>query len=414
MFTDRLTQLFSHDTRLPRLGVCVIGLDTHRAIADSLGPRLGEQLLVAVAARLGGYATQAGHLLAHLGGDEFALLVEDTTCADDAAKAADHALTILGEPFHLDGHHLAVQASAGVMEGPAGGGDPADVMRQARASLHWAQADGGSRWLLFDPRRGADQIARHNLSVALADALRRGHFTLHYQPLVHLATGTMLGLEALARWPHPTLGLIPPKLFIGLAEQTGQILPLGLQLLRQACRDAAAWPAITPHPPYVSVNLSAHQIRHVGLAADIAAVLDDTGLPPHRLQLEITEGTAFDTGPHTAATLQSLSALGIQLALDDFGTGFANHINLRTLPLHALKLDASLTSALKPDTVDAKDEAIVANAINLGRLLDLTVTAEGVETPTQAHRLRTMRCDLGQGWHYGRPIPADQATQLLT
>ena len=395
-----------------RTAVCVIALDAFKGLTDSLGPRLGDRLLVTVAARLTAFALHAGCLLARLDGAEFALVVPGSAGPDEAAKAADRALSVLREPFHVDDHELRVRASVGVVHGLVDG-DPVEVMRAAEIALHWAQADGGDRWALFDPDRNAAQVLRYQMSAALPGALSRGEFTLAYQPLVDLTSGRIAGLEALARWQHPTLGELPPDRFIGLAEDTGMIVALGLRLLEQACQHAARWQQSCRRPPYVSVNLAADQIRQVGLTADIAAVLERTGLRPNQLQLEITEGSAFEVAGETLATLRALADLGVRLAIDDFGTGYANHVYLRTLPVHGLKLDGTFVRSLRGKRIDARDVAIMTNLIDLGHVLDLTVTAEGVENAAQAQRLQEMGCDLGQGWHLGRPTSAERVGRML-
>ena len=414
MFTDRLEEIFAQLPVTGRIGVCVIGLNAYPAITDSLGPSVGDRLVMAVAARLSWYAGEAGCPLGHLEGQDFALLMPATSCTDEAVKLTDRALAALDAAFHIDGHELLVHASAGVVESPVADTDAVEIMRAARATLHWAQRDRGSRWKLFDARRNDEQTASYKLSAAMPAALKRGQFTLAYQPLVDLTTGRVVGAEALARWDHPRLGLIVPDQFIHLAERSGMIVTLGLRLLELACQVASGWRRHTDRPPYVSVNLSAHQLRHTGLVADVAAVLHNTGLPPEQLQLEITEGTAFDTGTDTVDSLRSLTDLGIRLALDDFGTGFANHIGLKILPLHALKLDTSYAETLAGPTVEPRDHAVAANAIQLGRILDLTVTAEGIENPMQAQRLLTMGCHVGQGYLYGRPTSAEHFSQLIT
>src|SRR5262249_21033729 len=317
------------------------------AVTAGLGRPVGDQWLVAVAGRLGGIAAESGHLIARLGGDEFVILVKDTTCADDAVKVADRTLTALGEPLLVDGHRLSISASIGIVERPAAGTDPADLMRAADITLYWAKANGRARWALFDPNRNAREVARYKLSAALPAALDRDEFVLYYQPLVDLADGTIRGVEALARWRHPQLGLLTPDRFIDLAEETGMIVGLGGRLLELACRQASDWLGGTPGGPFVSVNLSVRQIRQPGLVADVAAILHRTGLPPGQLQLEITESVAMGTDEETLHTLQSLADLGIRLAIDDFGTGYSNLAYLRTLPVRALKFAGGFVEGLR-------------------------------------------------------------------
>jgi diguanylate cyclase (GGDEF)-like protein len=406
LFAERLAQIFAWPQDGARLGVCFVDLDGFKAINDSFGHEVGDQMLVAVAERLGGMAAESGHLTARLGGDEFVILIEHTSCADDAVKVADRVLSTLTEPIPIDGLRLSTSASIGVVERPVAGTDPADLMRAADITMYWAKANGKARWELFDPKRNAQQVARYKLSAALPAALSRDEFVLHYQPLVGLADGTIRGMEALARWRHPKLGLLSPDRFIDLAEDRGLIVALGGRLLELACQQAVRWLRLTPAAPFVSVNLSVWQIRHPGLVADVATVLHRTGLPPSQLQLEITESAAMGSDDETLQTLKALADFGVRLAIDDFGTGYSNLACLRALPIHGLKLAGSFVQGLRsPDTADPTDEAILTTLVSLGRTLGLTITAEGIETAVQADRLRRIGCDLGQGWHFGRPQP---------
>jgi diguanylate cyclase (GGDEF)-like protein len=415
LFADRLDQFFIRPHPAGRLGLCFVDLDGFKAINDSFGHQVGDQMLIAVAERLNSIAAESGHLIARLGGDEFVILVEDTTCADDAVKVADRALTALGEPIHLDGRRLSVSASIGIVERGTAGTDPAELMRAADITLYWAKANGKARWALFDLKRNARDVARYQLSTALPSALDQDEFILHYQPLVDLANGTIRGMEALARWRHPQLGMLTPDRFIDLAEDTGAIVTLGGRLLEMACRQASQWLRLTPIAPFVSVNLSVRQIRHPGLVADVAAVLRHSGLPPGQLQLEITESAVMGTDDETLHTLQALADSGVRLAIDDFGTGYSNLAYLRALPVCGLKLAGSFVQGLRaPRTPDPTDEAILTTLVSLGRTLGLTITAEGIETAIQASRLRAIGCDLGQGWLFGRPQPDHRLTQLIT
>ncbi|OLB74766.1 MAG: GGDEF-domain containing protein [Actinobacteria bacterium 13_2_20CM_2_71_6] len=415
LFADRLTEIFTAPSPAARLGVCFVDLDAFKAVNDSLGHRVGDQLLIAAAQRLSGLAGELGYLVARLGGDEFVVLIEDTTCPEDAIKVADRVLATIGEPFTVDGHDLPVTASIGIVERFVAGTDPTDVMRAADITLHWAKADGKARWRVFDEDRNAKEVARYTLAAAMPGALERSEFRLLYQPIVDLATGRLAGVEALARWSHPQLGMLTPDEFIGLAEDRGLIVALGIRLLEQACQQAAYWYELAPHAPYVSVNLAVRQVRHPGLVADVIAVLDRTGLPPGRLQLEITESAVMDNDDdETLTTLRDLANLGVRLAIDDFGTGYSNLAYLRALPVQGLKLAGPFVQGLRTATVDPTDEAIVATLVSLGHTLGLVVTAEGVETHTQAERLRTVGCDAAQGWHFGRPVPSAQIIGALS
>jgi diguanylate cyclase (GGDEF)-like protein len=420
LFSNRLAGTFVNHGLGDRLGVCFVDLDGFKAVNDTLGHQVGDQLLVAVAERLRGALGDSGHLLARLGGDEFVVLVEHTTCVDDAVKVADTILTtIVGEPFRVCGYVLPVSASIGVVERPLIGTDPTDVLRAADITMHWAKSDGKARWVVFDTFRDTREVARYALSAALPGALDRGEFVLHYQPLINLADGTVRGAEALLRWQHPTQGLLYPDQFIDLAEESGVILPLGSWLLEQACRDAVDWQSTggeagAPAPPFVSVNLAARQIREPSLVREVTEVLDRTGLPPYGLQLEILESAVVSTDDATLDPLRTLAGLGVRIAIDDFGTGYSNLAYLRTLPVHELKFARAFVQGLhSAATADPADESILSALVGLGHTLGLTVTAEGIETARQAERVRAIGCDTGQGYYFAPPGTHDRITELL-
>jgi diguanylate cyclase (GGDEF)-like protein len=414
LFMEWLAGLFATSSPTGRLAVCAVNLHRFDLLNDSLGQQTGDDLLVAAARRLSRLARAKGYRLARLGGDEFGLIAEDTGGTTDAAAIADGILAALAEPIQLDGHRLTVTASVGIVEEAVADTDPTEVARAARMSLHWAKLDGKSRWVLYDPHRSARYVARYTLSAEMPGALSRGEFALVYQPLVDLVDGVTRGAEALARWRHPVHGVIAPDGFIDLAEDTGLIVPLGLRLLEQACAQAADWHRLSPHAPFVSVNLAVPQLRHPGLLEEIRTVLDETGLAAERLQLEITESAVIGTDDGTIGTLYDLADLGVRLAIDDFGTGYANLAYLRTLPVHALKIDGAFVRSLKQPGTDPTGEAILSTMVSLAHTLGLTVTAEGVETAEQAQALAELGCDVGQGWHLGLPGSPERITRLLT
>jgi diguanylate cyclase (GGDEF)-like protein len=412
LFTERLGGQLAAAAPDSRLAVCCVDLDRFGAVNDSLGHGVGDRLLIAAADRLRRLAAASGHLVARFDGDHFAILLEHTTCAEDAIKVADRALAVLAEPFALDGTELPMTASAGIVERAAAADDTADMIRAAQIALHWAKADGRGCWRLFEPGRSAQDTARYRLSAAMPAALRRGEFTLYYQPLVALTDGWLVGAEALVRWHHPERGLLTAAEFIGRAEDTGLIVPLSEELLAQACRQAACWQDLVPDPPYVSVNLAPRHLQHPGLVGCVAEILDRTGLAPHLLQLEVIERTVIDVAGDISRTLSALADLGVRIALDDFGVGYCNLASLRDLPIHHLKLDRTFT--LRTRTADsARDDDFLAATVQLGRTLGVTITAEGIETVDQAYRMRAAGCDTGQGWYLGRPVPADKLTKAI-
>jgi diguanylate cyclase (GGDEF)-like protein len=408
-FTNRLAAMLEAGPA-PRFAVCFVGLDRFKLINGTLGPAVGDRVLVLVAERLRDLAGENGCVVARLGGDEFGFLVPDTTCTDDALKFADRALRRIAEPIHLDGREIPLSASAGVLEVPTADGDTsAEVMRAAGVTLHWAKADGRGRCALFDVARNASDVARYALSAAMPAGLRNDEFGLLYQPLVDLRTGQPIGAEALARWWHPARGMLGPSEFIGLAEDSGLIVGLGLRLLEKACRQACLWPAGDAGAPFVSVNLAVQQIQDPGLVAQIAALLDRVGLAPELLQLEITESAVMCIDDQTLGTLRALRRLGVRLVIDDFGTGYANLSYLCDLPVHGLKLAATFVRGLggRDDSVGRR-AALLEAMVSVGHRFGFTVTAEGVETGEQADWLRQIGCDLAQGWLFGRPVPPDK------
>ncbi|MFD9188943.1 putative bifunctional diguanylate cyclase/phosphodiesterase [Streptomyces phaeochromogenes] len=415
-----------------RIGLCYLDLDGFKAVNDTLGHRVGDRLLAAVAERLtrcaneAGYARAATPLVARLGGDEFALLVEDSTGTEQLADLADSVLKSLQVPFDLSGQRLSVSASIGVVERHAAGTTATGLMQAADTTLYWAKADGKSRWTLFDPERNAHRMTRQALSSTLRPAIEKGEFALEYQPLVCMEDGGVRGVEALVRWNHPQFGTLTPNRFIGLAEEDGSIVQLGRWVLATACRQARRWQLDHPdaEPIFVSVNVAVRQVWDSDLVADVAATLAETGLAPHLLQLELTESAVMGSAGRPLQALQALSDMGVRIAIDDFGTGYSNLAYLSRLPVSVLKLDGSFVRGFQYETgengagPDARsnpaDEVIVEAMIQLAHRLGLTVTAECVETAGQASRLRRIGCDTGQGWLYSRPVAPDRISALLT
>ncbi|MFE2061664.1 putative bifunctional diguanylate cyclase/phosphodiesterase [Streptomyces sp. NPDC059467] len=408
-----------------RIGLCYLDLDGFKAVNDTLGHRVGDRLLAAVAERLtrvcdeAGFARAGAPLVARLGGDEFALLVEDSTGTEQLADLAESALAALQAPFDLAGQRLSLSASIGVVERHAAGTTATGLMQAADTTLYWAKTDGKSRWTLFDPERNAHRMTRQALSSTLRPAIERGEFVLEYQPLVGMEDGRLNGVEALVRWHHPQFGTLTPNRFIGLAEEDGSIVPLGRWALTTACRQARRWQLDHPGEPpiFVSVNVAVRQVWDSDLVTDVAATLAETGLAPHLLQLELTESAVMGSAGRPLQTLQALSDMGVRIAIDDFGTGYSNLAYLSRLPVSVLKLDGSFVRGFQyddpGDRPNPADEVVVEAMIQLAHRLGLTVTAECVETSAQASRLRHIGCDTGQGWLYSRPVAADRISELL-
>ncbi|MFF4651503.1 putative bifunctional diguanylate cyclase/phosphodiesterase [Streptomyces sp. NPDC001380] len=399
-----------------RVGLCYVDLDGFAAVNDTLGHHVGDRLLVAVAARLRERFTGGGRLVARLGGDEFALLVPDSEGGDQLTGLAEELLRVLEEPFEVSGHRLAVTASVGVVERPVRGTTPTELVKDADATLYWSKADGRARWTLYDPDRGAHQMTRQLLATALRPALERGEFAVEFQPLVGLEEGRVHGAEALVRWRHPRFGTLSPDRFIPLAEETGAIVPLGKWVLEESCRQARRWLEEFPAAEvFVSVNLAVRQVWDSDVVADVAGVLERTGLPPRLLQLELTESAVMGPAGRPLQALQALAEMGVRIAIDDFGTGYSNLAYLSRLPVHALKLDGSFVEGFRDPGGDRReaDEKIVTAMVRLAHALGLSVTAEGVENAAQAERLRATGCDTAQGWYFARPGPPHRVARML-
>jgi diguanylate cyclase (GGDEF)-like protein/PAS domain S-box-containing protein len=413
-FLDDLVKMFTRAPRGTRAGLCYLDLDGFKAVNDTLGHEVGDQLLVTVAQRLESVAHDRGYSMARLGGDEFVVLVPNSSGSAQLIALAEEMLAAVAQPLALGARQVEITASVGVVERSITDIDPAELLRAADMTLYWAKADGRSQWALFEPERDARELTRYSLSSALPAALAGDDLLVHYQPLRRLTDGSLHGVEALVRWNHPRLGLLGPENFVGLAEESGLIIPLGRRVLQIACRQAVAWFGAYPGGPFVSVNLASRQLRDEHLVRDVQQALADSGLHPQQLQLEITESAVIGTDPLTSYTLDALSDMGVRLAIDDFGTGYSNLTYLRRLPVNELKLDRSFLRTLRCDEdVDPIDVQLVASLVSLAHLLNLTVIAEGVETQAQVERLLATGCDAGQGTYFGAAADPAEIGRLV-
>ncbi|WP_181408162.1 sensor domain-containing phosphodiesterase [Pararhizobium mangrovi] len=383
--------------------VLYVDMDDFKVINDTLGHHAGDELLRAFAERLS-LGLPPETLLARLGGDEFAILVDRTT--PDAARAlATTLLDLAGRPFEIDGKTLSMSVSAGIAMTPEHGETSAQILHCADIALYEAKRAGRGSYHVYDLALDERTRDRHALGHAMREALQNDEFELYYQPFYEAETLTLVGYEALIRWNHPERGLVPPGEFIPVAEETGFIHVLGEWVLKKACREAITWPAGLT----VSVNLSPVQFRRKALNSAVTSALSQSGLPAHRLELEITETVLLDETMANLATLKQLKSLGVRVSLDDFGVGYSSLSYLRTFPFDKLKIDRSFVNDL-----GTRDEAlaIVRAVTGMGRSLGIKTTAEGVETEEQYACLREERCSYIQGYLFGRPQPVQRLAHL--
>jgi diguanylate cyclase (GGDEF)-like protein len=378
--------------------VLMLDLDRFKNVNDSLGHAAGDALLREVASRLRS-ALRGTDVLARLGGDEFAII--QSTCDNQRRGSIDLAARIcksIAEPFLLPGRQVEVGTSIGIAMVPEHGSEREQLLKKADLALYRSKSAGRNCFTVYDDAMSAELEARNTLEGDLRDAIARCQFEVHYQPFFDVQSGRRQGFEALVRWRHPVRGLVAPDQFIPLAEETGLIVPLGEWVLRRACDDATSWPAGTR----IAVNLSPVQFKQADLFEIIQSALANSGLSPERLEIEITESVLLERAAENHAFMEKLKGIGISLALDDFGTGYSSLSCLTAFPFDKIKIDKSFISSL---TSRYKSSAIVSSVVTLASGLDISVTAEGVETPEQFERLKTLGVNFAQGYLLGRPMP---------
>ena len=391
------------------VAVLFVDLDDFKVINDTLGHAAGDELLKVAADRLR-RRLRGQDLLARFGGDEFTVLVCDVG-VDGAHEVADAVRSVLSAPSETGGRRFDLAASVGIAVAEQRV-DAADLLRWADAALYDAKASGRDRAVCFDDALRARLDDETALALDLQQAVAAGQVVVHFQPEVDLASGTIVGVEALVRWSHPERGLLVPDAFIGAAEVNGSIRAIGAAVLNEACVATRRWldAGIVRDTFVTRVNVSPVQLEDASFVADVAAALDGAGLPAPQLSLEVTETAVMRNADVARATLEDLRALGVRLAIDDFGTGYSSLQLLRELPIEAIKIDRSFVSGLPEDHSDL---AIVRTVLNLADLLDLSVTAEGVETAAQRAALLALGCTSAQGFHFARPVPEPEIAELL-
>lgn len=410
LFLDRLDHALARSRRDNReIAVLLLDIDRFKTINDSLGHEVGDDLLRIVGARIW-ERLSPGDTLARYGGDAFTILLEQLDSDRHATDVADRLLAALSAPFALRGREIVISASIGIAVAPRTEDAVGDPLREADLAMYRAKERGKGRWELFEAELNARAVRRLEMETALRHAIERDELYLHYQPLVAMATGEVVGVEALVRWRHAEHGVVMPGEFIPLAEETGLIRPLGQWVLEEACRQASEWRAHGLPEIGMSVNLSAQQFQSRDLPAKVSAVLASTGLPADALTLEITESMVMADADTALWVMAELRRIGVRLALDDFGQGYSSLSHLKRFPLDTLKVDKVFVDGLVDQP---EDRAIVRSVVTLAKDLHISITAEGIETWAQLEMVRALGCDTGQGYLLSVPVPGTDIPAML-
>jgi len=410
LLNDLFTQaLVTAKRRNTVLAVLYLDLDRFKHINDSLGHAAGDRLLQAVALRLI-ECVRASDTVCRLGGDEFVLVLSEVAHAEDAAVCADKILSSLRLPSIIDGQEVHISSSIGIAIFPGDGAEVEVLLKNADSAMYEAKGLGRDNYQFYRMELNSGAIERQRLETGLRYAAERNEFELHYQPIMNLATGGCSGVEALLRWHHPTRGLLLPSEFMGIAEESGLIVPIGRWVLREASRQAKAWQQGRTAQLRLCVNVSAVELQSKEFVAGVAETLAETGFDPKFLELELTETFLMQESKSTDIVLQALKRLGVKLALDDFGTGYSSLSYMRRFPVDALKVDRSFVRDLNTYAADA---GVVSAVIQMGKSLNMRVVAEGVETKDQVLVLREMGCTEAQGYYFNRPMNAAEISNLI-
>ena len=407
---EKAIERFGNDSSV-NFAVLFLDLDRFKIINDSLGHLIGDKLLVAIAERIKA-SLRPGDVVARMGGDEFTILIQNVRETTDATTVAERIQERLSKPFRLDNYEVFSSASIGIIISDKTVRTPEDFLRDADSAMYRAKESGKARYEIFDDEMHVRNLNLLQVETDLRKAIERGEFILHYQPIVNNLTGEIKELEALVRWQHPTYGLVAPNEFINVAEETGLIIPIGEWVLEEACRQTKLWQMTIPNLEdlAISVNLSAKQLMHPSLTAQIKDILKTTNLEMKYLKLEVTESTVMENGDIALKVLNDLNAMGINFSTDDFGTGYSSLSYLHKYPFKRLKIDRSFTGKMDKDT---KSEDIIRTILMLGNNLNLEVVAEGIETELQLQKLRQMNLPLGQGYLFAKPLNSELTEKLL-
>ena len=415
LLTDRLVQSIALAERHgKKVALMYLDLDHFKHINDSLGHAVGDQLLQSVAKRLQ-TSVRLYDTVSRQGGDEFVVLLPEVEEVQDAVRAAKKLIEAMAQPHHINGQLLRATVSIGISIYPDDGKDLETVVKNADTAMYQAKKIGRNTYQVFIPEMSARAVARQSVEQALHLALEQHKFILHYQPKVNLETGAITGAEALIRMKESDDQLVGPDNFISIAEECGLILPIGRWVLREACRQTKAWLEAGLDIAQIAVNVSSREFHGKDFLAGVMSILDDTGLDPRHLELEMTESGLIQDSIPTTAILRALKHLGVQIAIDDFGTGYSSLSYMLRFPIDTLKIDRSFVQTLDEGTIDKGDagEAIVSAVIAMGTSLKQRVVAEGIETQQQLAFLQSRHCAEGQGYYFSRPVPADEFASLL-
>lgn len=414
LFMEHLAMAMKRSRRRTgyHFAVLYMDIDRFKVINESLGHNTGDQLLLAFAKRLRTSLRDIDNL-ARFGGDEFVILLEDIENSDFALKVVQRLQKELQPPFHLEGNEIYAPASFGIVFDSGKYERPEEIIRDADAAMYHAKEAGRGQFQVFDPQLHVKIRELHQLETDLRKSIDGDAFELHYQPIVSLDSGAVIGFEALIRWNHPTRGLIQPDTFIPIAEETGLIIPIGRWVLKEACSDLMRWQnkINCDHPLFMSVNISSKQFLRPNLLEEIQQILSESGLPPEQLKLEITETALMENTDETVHLIEQLKKSGIKIVIDDFGTGYSSMSYLQQLPIDTLKVDRSFIS--KMSGISDENKKIVETIIALAHELNMNVVAEGVETREQHIVLSAMKCQLAQGFLFSKPLQKEKMEELI-